>query len=447
MKTLLVDDDINLTKVLSYQLQQVGYQVTVAHSGKEGLELFKKQVFPLIISDIQMPDLDGIRLLEEIRAIDHDAVFILITAFGSIDQAVKACELGADDYLTKPFSREQLIFTIEKALRIRQLEQENQLLKQELGKHFTFENLVVQSPAMQKVVQIAARLAQSDSNVLLLGESGTGKNLIAKAIHYNSKRKDKPLITVNCPSIPDQLLESELFGHIKGSFTGAIADRQGKFELANGGTIFLDEIGDLKPELQAKLLRVIQEKEFERIGENKPIKVDVRIIAATNRDLKKLVAENKFREDLYYRLSVVPIVLPPLRQRKEEIPLLIDLVLKKLGVHGKLRITPQAVARLQAYPWPGNVRELENVIEQMVVLSGKDVLDVEDLPEHLQTETQLPEKNLQMVNGLLPLKELEKLAIEQALQQAEGNQSQAARLLQIPRHVLIYKMKKYGLSV
>ncbi|WP_456443245.1 sigma-54 dependent transcriptional regulator, partial [Caldithrix abyssi] len=356
----------------------------------------------------------------------------------------QACELGADDYLTKPFSREQLIFTIEKAVKIHRLENENLLLKQELGQHFNFDNLIVQSPAMEKVVQVASRLAQSDSNVLILGESGTGKNLIAKAIHYNSRRKDKPLITVNCPSIPDQLLESELFGHVKGSYTGAISDRRGKFELADGGTIFLDEIGDLKPELQAKLLRVIQEKEFERIGENKPIKVDVRIISATNRDLKKLVEENRFREDLYYRLSVVPIVLPPLRERTEEIPALIDMMLKKLAPDQKIRITPRALSRLQTYHWPGNVRELENIIEQMVVLSGKDVLDEEDLPETLRQSA--PADAERWDSGeILPLRQLEKQAIERALQMADGNQSQAARLLEIPRHVLIYKMKKFDL--
>ncbi|MHB2149471.1 sigma-54-dependent transcriptional regulator [Calditrichota bacterium LG25] len=444
MKALLVDDDVNLTKVLSYQLKQSGYSVSVAHSGKEGLKLFKEQIFPLVISDIQMPDINGIQLLEEIRKIDRDAIFILITAFGSIDQAVRACELGADDYLTKPFSREQLIFTIEKAVKIHRLENENLLLKQELGQHFNFDNLIVQSPAMEKVVQVASRLAQSDSNVLILGESGTGKNLIAKAIHYNSRRKDKPLITVNCPSIPDQLLESELFGHVKGSYTGAISDRRGKFELADGGTIFLDEIGDLKPELQAKLLRVIQEKEFERIGENKPIKVDVRIISATNRDLKKLVEENRFREDLYYRLSVVPIVLPPLRERTEEIPALIDMMLKKLAPDRKIRITPRALSRLQTYHWPGNVRELENIIEQMVVLSGKDVLDEEDLPEMLRQSA--PADAGRWDSGeILPLRQLEKQAIERALQMADGNQSQAARLLEIPRHVLIYKMKKFDL--
>ncbi len=444
MKALLVDDDVNLTKVLSYQLKQSGYSVSVAHSGKEGLKLFKEQIFPLVISDIQMPDINGIQLLEEIRKIDRDAIFILITAFGSIDQAVQACELGADDYLTKPFSREQLIFTIEKAVKIHRLENENLLLKQELGQHFNFDNLIVQSPAMEKVVQVASRLAQSDSNVLILGESGTGKNLIAKAIHYNSRRKDKPLITVNCPSIPDQLLESELFGHVKGSYTGAISDRRGKFELADGGTIFLDEIGDLKPELQAKLLRVIQEKEFERIGENKPIKVDVRIISATNRDLKKLVEENRFREDLYYRLSVVPIIIPPLRERTEEIPALIDMMLKKLALDRKIRITPRALSRLQTYHWPGNVRELENIIEQMVVLSGKDVLDEEDLPETLRQSASADAERWDS-GEILPLRQLEKQAIERALQMADGNQSQAARLLEIPRHVLIYKMKKFDL--
>lgn len=445
MKILLVDDDINLTRVLAYQLKQAGYQVVVAHTGQEGFELFKEQIFPVVISDIQMPDLTGIQLLEKIRKVDGQVVFILITAYGSVDQAVKACALGADDYLTKPFSREQLIFTIEKALKIRQLESENLLLKQELVDRFKFDNMVVHSTAMKQVMQTAMRLAGSDSTVLILGESGTGKDVVARAIHYNSQRKEKPLVTVNCPSIPDQLLESELFGHVKGAFTGAVADRRGKFELADGGTIFLDEIGDLKPELQAKLLRVIQEREFERVGENQPIKVDVRIIAATNRDLKKLVAERKFREDLYYRLAVVPIILPPLRERKEEIPFLVDHFLQKKFPQQNIKFTSQAMHLLQNYHWPGNVRELENVVEQSVVLSGKELLDVDDLPLFIQNNlVQTGQENAETL-PLLPLIEMEKRLISRALDEAQGNQSRAARFLDIPRHVLLYKMKKYGL--
>jgi len=446
MKALLVDDDVNLTRVLAYQLKQAGYQVTIAHTGQEGLQLFKQHIFPVIISDIQMPDLTGIQLLEKIRQVDAQVVFILITAYGSVDQAVKACALGADDYLTKPFSREQLIFTIEKALKIRQLESENQLLKQELADRFKFDNMVVHSAAMQQVMQIAMRLAVSDSTVLILGESGTGKDVLARAIHYNSPRKEKPLVTVNCPSIPEQLLESELFGHVKGAFTGAVADRRGKFELADGGTIFLDEICDLKPELQAKLLRVIQEREFERVGENQPIKADVRIIAATNRDLKKLVEEGKFREDLYYRLAVIPITLPPLRERKEEIPFLVDHFVQKKFPDQKITISPQAMHLLQAYPWPGNVRELENVVEQTIVLSGKEILDVDDLPLFIRSNLPQTEKENSEALPLLPLIEMERRLIRRALEEAQGNQSQAARLLDIPRHVLLYKLKKYGLQ-
>ena len=446
MKVLLVDDDVNLTRVLAYQLKQADYQVTVAHNGHEGLELFKKQVFPIVISDIQMPDLNGIQLLQAIRQIDPNVIFILITAFGSIDQAVKACQLGADDYLTKPFSREQLLFTIEKAQKIQRLERENSLFKKELSKKFDFGNMVVQSEAMRRVVELAKRVAESDSTVLLLGESGTGKGLLARAIHYNSQRKNKPLVTVHCPTIPDQLLESELFGHVKGAFTGALTDRQGKFDLARGGAIFLDEIADLKPELQAKLLRVLQEKEYERVGENIPIKSDVRIIAATNHDLKQLVEQGRFREDLYYRLAVVPITLPPLRERKEEIPFLVDYFLKKKFPDRQITILPETLKQLQNYAWPGNVRELENVIEQMVVLSGKDVLDVADLPDFVRSSVLGSTPTSAMSEEVITLSEAEKRLIEKALQKSDGNQSQAARLLGIPRHTLIYKMKKLGLN-
>jgi two-component system NtrC family response regulator len=323
-RLLLIDDDESLLKVTAHQLRQFGYEVTAKASGEEGLAVFKASSFAVVVSDLQLPGASGIDVLQEIRRHDRECVVIIITAYGTVEDAVKACELGADDYLTKPFSREQLRFVLEKALRLRKLQSENRYLRSELGKQFEFGNIIAKSAAMENVLKMAARIAESDATVLISGESGTGKELLARAIHFNSPRRDKPLITVNCPSIPENLLESELFGHVKGAFTGALKDREGKFEQAEGGTIFLDEIGDLKPELQAKLLRVLQEKEIERVGGSKPIKTDVRVIAATNRDLTAAVQAGLFREDLYYRLMVVPITLPPLRDRPEDIPFLVD---------------------------------------------------------------------------------------------------------------------------
>ncbi len=339
-RLLLIDDDINLCKVVGYQLEKQGFQVSIAHSGREGLKLFQSRPFDIVLTDVQMPDLSGIDVLKQIREKNDQVIVIIITAYGSLDSAIKACQLGADDYLTKPFSQEQLRFVIGKAQRLRELQQENIQLKEELIDQHGFNNLISRSPKMEAVLKMAIRVAASDATVLILGESGTGKELLARAIHYNSPRREKPLITVNCPSIPDNLLESELFGHVKGAFTGAIKDRKGKFELANGGTIFLDEIGDLKFDLQAKLLRVLQEQEFEPVGSSEKVHVDVRIIAATNKNLEQLVKEGRFREDLYYRLSVFPITIPPLRERKEEIPVLFEHFLTKHGQGKMFRVEP-----------------------------------------------------------------------------------------------------------
>ncbi|MFQ5585042.1 MAG: sigma-54 interaction domain-containing protein, partial [Calditrichia bacterium] len=331
----------------------------------------------------------GHEVLNEIRRINSEVVIIIVTAYGSIENAVEACHLGADDYITKPFGQEQLLFVIEKALRFRKLQSENTQLRQELAGKYRFDNMVARSSKMETVLQMAGQVAASDATVLILGESGTGKELVARAIHYNSPRKDKPLITVNCPSIPDNLLESELFGHVKGAFTGAIKERKGKFELADGGTIFLDEIGDLRGNVQAKLLRVIQEHEIERLGDTKTIKVNVRLLAATNKNLLELVRQGQFREDLYYRLSVVPITLPPLRERKEEIPYLVDFFIDRYGQGRQFVVEPEVIAILQKYDWPGNIRELENVIERAIVLSTEDRITPDSLPSHLFSQTGL----------------------------------------------------------
>lgn len=447
MDILLIDDDKNLNKVIQYQLQQQGYNVDTAVNGTDGLRLFRRNTYDIIICDIQMPDISGIEVLQEVRKQNNQVIFLIITAYGSVENAVEACRLGADDYLTKPFGKEQLLFTLEKALRFRDLQQENVDLRSQLNSKFKISNMVAKSGKMKHVLRLTQKVAQSNVTVLILGESGTGKELIARAIHHNSSRKENPLITVNCPSIPDNLLESELFGHVKGAFTGAIKDRAGKFELADGGTLFLDEVADLHPDLQAKLLRVLQEHEFERIGGTEPIQVSVRIIAATNQDLQQLVREKKFREDLYYRLSVVPIMIPPLRERTEDIPYLIDFFLERYGGADSYNADADVIRALEAYPWPGNVRELENVVERMVTLSEDPLLTKKDLPDYILTEQpDLSAFGIQIPEEGVALEEVERMVIREVLNRTGGNQSHAARMLKIPRHVLLYRIKKLGLE-
>ncbi len=447
MRILLIDDDFNLNKVIGYQLEKNGYSVDQCANGRDGIASFKKGRHDIVISDIQMPDISGIEVLREVRRLSTQTVIIMITAYGSVDNAIEACRMGADDYISKPFGQEQLLFTIEKAVRLRSLQSENIELKTELTDKFRFDNMVANSGPMQNVLRITQKVAASNATVLILGESGTGKELIARAIHYNSPRKDKPLVTVNCPSIPNNLLESELFGHVKGAFTGAVKDRAGKFEQANGGTIFLDEIGDLHEELQAKLLRVLQEHEFDRVGGSKPIRVDVRVIAATNQNLMELVKQKKFREDLYYRLSVVPINLPALRDRKDDIPFLVDFFLKKNYGEASYSISPDVVKALQLYDWPGNVRELENIIERMVTLATDNTITMADLPEYIQFEGHDPSTfSIKIPEEGISLDSIERLVIKEVLERSSGNQSQAARMLQIPRHVLLYRLKKLGLD-
>jgi two-component system NtrC family response regulator len=447
MRVLLIDDDFNLCRVLAHQLEKNGYQVTTANEGKRGIELFRKQSFEIVISDIQMPDINGIEVLKTIRDLNKEAIIILITAYGTVEDAIRACDLGADDFLTKPFGQEQLLFIIEKAVQIQQLHNENALLKQEVAGKYKFDNMVADSARMQEVLKLTIQVARSNATVLITGESGTGKELIARAIHYNSPRKEKPLITVNCPSIPENLIESELFGHVKGAFTGAIKDRKGQFEQADGGSIFLDEIGDLRKDLQAKLLRVLQEHEFQPVGGSKTIKVDVRIIAATNRNLELLVKQKRFREDLYYRLSVVPIIIAPLRERKEDIPFLIDFFVKKYSEGRKFKVSSEAIKTLQNYEWPGNVRELENIIERILALATDSKITIANIPEYISgsfyepsgTTINIPEEGI-------ALDTVERMVIKEILQRTGGNRSKTARMLQIPRHVLLYRLKKFGLE-
>ncbi|MFQ5865352.1 MAG: sigma-54-dependent transcriptional regulator [bacterium] len=447
-RILLIDDDESLLQVTAHHLKQAGCQVTTAMNGEEGMEKFKDGSFEVVITDLALPKMNGIEVLKGVRRLNKEVAVIIITAFGTIENAIEACTLGADDYLTKPFSREQLRFVMEKALRLRNLKAENVQLKSELLEKYDFSNIVAKSGKMQEVLKMVGRVAESDATVLILGESGTGKELVARAIHYNSARKDRAFITVNCPSIPENLLESELFGHVRGAFTGATKDRRGKFEQAGGGTIFLDEIGDLKPELQAKLLRVLQEKEIERVGGDKPIKVDIRILAATNQDLEARVKAGAFREDLYYRLTVVPILIPPLRVRKEEIPYLIDHFLYKFAKGRRLQMSEKVMEALMAYDWPGNVRELENAVERAAILTTTEMITPDVLPPQLRTTRgEIMEGNIiRIPDEGMALEQIERQCIKIALEKSNGNQSRAAKFLQIPRHILLYRMKKLGVG-
>jgi two-component system NtrC family response regulator len=446
MRVLLIDDDINLCKVLAYQLEKNGYTVATANNGEEGVALFSKSDYDIVITDIQMPDISGIDVLRRIRKDNEKVIIIIITAHGSVENAIEACKLGATDYLTKPFGQEQLLFVIEKAVQLQQLRDENIHLKQEVIGKYKFDNMVATSAKMQETLKVTMQVAPSNATVLITGESGTGKELVARAIHYNSLRKTKPLITINCPSIPENLIESELFGHVKGAFTGAIKDRKGQFEQADGGSIFLDEIGDLRGDLQAKLLRVLQEHEVQPVGGSKTIDVDVRIIAASNRNLEQLVDEKKFREDLYYRLSVVPIRISPLRERLEDIPFLIDFFVSKYSAGRNFKISREALNTFRNYDWPGNVRELENIIERILTLATENNITIADIPEHI-TEKQYESSNatINIPDEGIGLDDLERGAIKEILQRSGGNKSKAARMLKIPRHVLLYKMKKLGL--
>lgn len=445
-KVLLIDDDENLNKVLSFQLNQMGFNATTATDGSSGLNLFKQSAFDIVITDLQLPGMTGMELLTSIRRLDKNVIILIITAYGTVENAVEASKLGADDYLTKPFGKETLRFVIEKAIQLRKLQVENIQLRSELFQKYDFSNLVGKSSAMDDVLKLTGRVAESDATVLIQGESGTGKELIARAIHYNSPRKDKAFITVNCPSIPENLIESELFGHVKGAFTGALKDRKGKFQLAEQGTLFLDEIGDLKEDLQARLLRVLQEKEFERVGDSTPIKADVRVVAATNKNIEKLVQDGRFREDLYYRLNVVTILIPPLRERKDDIPFLVDHFIKKYGKDKNYTMTEEGLDLILQYDWPGNVRELENTIERAIVISGEPVIT----PELLQPISKLVKQQVALPAEIgdtenLTFEEIERRAILSALNKTQGNQTKAAMLLDIPRHVLIYRMKKLGI--
>ena len=447
---LLADDDENLRRVLEFQLSEAGYQVSTAANGARALELFTENDFDSVITDLRMPKLSGLEFLEKIKAVNSEIPVIVITAFGEVETAVAAMKAGAYDYINKPFNRDEILLTLERALNFSETKNENRVLRELVDKEFRLENVVGDSAQIRAVLNLVGRVSRSDATVLITGESGTGKELIAKGIHFSGKRESKPFIPINCAAIPETLIEAELFGYKRGSFTGATQDTKGKFETANEGTLFLDEISQMPLALQPKLLRVLQEQEITRVGESTPRKIDVRIIAATNQNLEKMVERGTFREDLYFRLAVVPVNLPPLRSRREDIPLLVNHFFKRAKEKHdfkNLKIGREVINALSNYSFPGNVRELENLIERMVVLSDGESLTAADVPEYINKPSQvfgnvrfeLPAENVS-------LEEIEREIIRYALEMHNGNQSQTARYLGITRSALIYRMEKHNLD-
>ena len=447
---MIVDDEPLVRRSLSELLTLSGYTVSSAGNGKEALGLLKDYTADIIISDLKMPGMDGIQLLKQIKTIYPDTQVILITGYASIDSAVEAMKEGAYDYVTKPIIDSEIKIIIERLVRQKQLQEENVKLKEQLSvsQKERFHNIVGKSESMQKIYTLIEAIAQTRATILIHGESGTGKRMIAHAIHkFNEKEREKPFVEVSCGALTETLLESELFGHVKGAFTGAIKDKMGRFELAAGGTIFLDEIDAFSPTLQVKLLRVLQEGEFERVGDTKTEKVDVRVIVATNQNLQDLIAQGKFRKDLFYRLNIISIEIPPLRERKEDIPLLVNDFIGKHSKHISKKIeglSEEAMSILMNYNWPGNVRELENVIERAIILCKGPVIIPADFPEFLNSSQGklLAEESLKLKDAL---KSPEKDLIIKALDSVDWNRNDAARVLDINRTTLYKKMQKYGL--
>lgn len=440
---LVVDDDIEMRELVQDVLKARGHEVTTAGSGREALTLLAQSDFAAVLTDLRMKGMEGTELLTEIKRLFPDVGVILMTAFGSVETAVEAMKHGASDYLTKPVKSEEIVRVVERVVRETALRREVGRLRKEVHKEYSFHQILGKSKAIQAVFDLIRRVADSPTNVLITGESGTGKELVAKAIHYNSDRRDAAFIPVNCAAIPEQLLESELFGHVRGAFTDAKMDKRGLFEEAQKGTVFLDEISELPLLLQAKILRVIQEKEIRRVGATKPISVDVRIIAATNLNLNEEVKAKRFREDLYYRLNVIELKLPPLRERREDVPLLVDAFLKKCGeARGKTMngISESALAMLMDYAWPGNVRELENVIERAVTLSLGEKIGPADLPPAVQGARGDRRVLDEAAEKTLPLHEIEKEYIKKILEKMGGNKYQAAHALGIDRKTLYRKL-------
>jgi DNA-binding NtrC family response regulator len=444
-KILVIDDDTSLRRVLEYNLQEEGYEVQTASSGEEGLYWFGQSCPDLVITDMKMPGMDGLMLLKSIKERSADTLVIIITAFGTVDVAVDAMKAGAHDYITKPFKRDELKLTVKKALQFGGMADENKRLKNELADKTDFRTIIGTSNEMEKVFNVIRKVADTEASILITGESGTGKELVARSIHANSSRKDAPFVAINCAAIPRDLLESELFGHVKGAFTGAVRDKVGKFQLAEGGTLFLDEVGDLPIELQPKLLRALQEKEVEAVGGTKVEKLDVRVVSATNLDVDKAIASGSFREDLYYRLSVIPIHLPPLRERRKDIPVLIRYFCSKQG-GDKITFEKNALETLVMYSWPGNVRELENTVERLLIMRNGDSITLDELPPKFRLASAPAGAVVTLPDGGYPLEQLEREVVVAALERNSWNQTAAARFLRIPRHTLVYRIEKYSIK-
>jgi DNA-binding NtrC family response regulator len=453
MKLLIADDEEHILSILEEVFLESPIEIQLARSGEDAIKKIEETKFDVILTDLKMPGCDGMTVLRSAKQLQPNCEVIMMTGFGTIETAVEAMKLDAFHYITKPFKIDDVRYLVQKALEHTKIKKENITLKKQVKNKYQFENIIGTSKAMMDVLSLVEKVADTDTTILILGGSGTGKEMIARAIHYNSARANNLLVPVNCGAIPEELLESELFGHVKGAFTGAIAPRSGRFELANHGTIFLDEVADMSPKLQVKLLRVLQEKEFEAVGSEKTVKVDARVIAATNKDLEDLVRQKKFREDLFYRLNVIPIRIPPVEERREDIPILLNHFLEKYNLQKGRNIegiSDEAMEILFEYPWPGNVREIENLVERLVVIKGEGVIESEDLPEKIrrtfiQAGALEPSKDLDPgfpadLKGAID--KLESEMIEKALSMSNGNKEIAANLLGIKRTTLVEKIKR-----
>ncbi len=449
---LFVEDEVALRTVLAERLSEHGYRVDQAASGEEALARLAEFAYDILVTDLRLPGLDGLGLVEAALEQYPDLVAIVVTGYGTVRDAVDAIKRGATDFITKPFQFEELLHVLDSALEQRRLRAENTYLRAQLHERYAFGELIGRSRAMRDLFHLLETVAATSSTVLITGETGTGKELVARAIHYNSPRRAHRFVALNCAAIPETLLEAELFGYVRGAFTGAVATRAGRLEQAHRGTLFLDEIGTMSPALQAKLLRVLQEREFERVGDNRPVRIDVRIVAATNADLAERVAEGSFREDLYYRLNVIPIHLPPLRERREDIPLLAQHFVKRLGremtpPRANVTFSQEALRCLMAFSWPGNVRQLENIVERTLALTpGRSEIEVTDLPPEIRAASESPPDEVVLPDEGLDLDEylqrIERRLIRQALEKSGGNKRRAAQLLGLKRTTLVEKLKR-----
>src|ERR1035437_4399858 len=446
-RILVVEDEEKLRRVIELHLVSLGFEVDESAAAEEGLKIVDRA--DLVLTDFKLPNMDGLQLLGLIRRQNAQVPVVVMTAYGSVETAVESMKAGATDFLLKPFSLDHLMQVIHKALEVRDLRDENRKLKAELGRRYEFDSIIGRSENMQEIFAAIERVAPTRATVLLAGESGVGKDLIARAIHFHSPRRDRPLVKINCSALPENLMESELFGYEKSAFTGAAASKPGKFEQADTGTVFLDEIGDVPPNIQVKLLRVLQEREFERLGSNVTRHIDVRVIAATNQDLRAALEQGTFREDLYYRLNVVPLNIPPLRERKQDIPFLANHFVQKLAPDAGCRvesITDAAIEKLIGYHWPGNVRELENVIERSLVMRTGTRLEAADIKLENAPQRQRAQGDAHFVPEGMSLDEYERDIIREALRRAAGNKSQAARLLGLTRNALRYRLTQMGME-